>query len=166
MQSQRQTYNNNQAKVLERNPSGKLSYSPGHWKNYIAADLMRWPEESRSSYESGNRFSSPGNNSYYQQLAQASQREEKERKKEEMLKRVRQIQERVMPLIENDYNHKPDEDFSWRTKIEQKVAKLETTVDAIEKTLEIKLERQVLELEKKMQQKYLELEARLARPKN
>lgn len=41
--------------------------------------------------------------------------------------------------------------------MEQKVAKLETAVDAIEKGLEIKMERQVLELEKKMQQKYMEL---------
>jgi hypothetical protein len=76
MQPQRQSHNNLHAnqKALERNPSGKLSYSPGHWKNYIATDLIRRPEESRSSYESGNRFSSPGNNSYYVQMAQASQK--------------------------------------------------------------------------------------------
>ena len=36
--------NNANLRTLERNASGKLSYSPGHWKNYIATDLMRRPE--------------------------------------------------------------------------------------------------------------------------
>jgi hypothetical protein len=30
-------------RTLERNPSGKLSHSPGSWKNYIATDLTRRP---------------------------------------------------------------------------------------------------------------------------
>lgn len=70
-----------------------------------------------------------------------------------------------MPLIENDYNHKGEQDISWKSKMQQKVAKLETAVDAIEKALEIKLEKQVLQLERKMHQKYLEVEARLAKTK-
>lgn len=47
--------------------------------------------------------------------------------------------------------------------MEQKVAKLETSVDAIQKELEIKLERQVMEMEKKMAERYNDLEARLTR---
>lgn len=63
-----------------------LSYSPGHWKNYIASDLTRRPEESRSSYESGHRLSNPGSALYLQQTGQTmpvtlTQREEKYRKK-------------------------------------------------------------------------------------
>ncbi len=34
-----------------------------------------------------------------------------------MLKRVKKIQERVMPLIENDSPHKNIQDISWRTKM-------------------------------------------------
>jgi Fe-S cluster biogenesis protein NfuA len=51
-------------------------------------------------------------------------REERERKKEEMLKRIKEIQDRVMPLIENDNGYKADEDIGWKSKLEQKIAKL------------------------------------------
>ncbi len=84
--------------------------------------------------------------SMIQVQASQTQREDKERKKEEMLRRVREIQEKVMPLIEdrNENGYKNEEDIGWRTKMEQKVTKLETAVDALQKALEIKLEKQVL----------------------
>ena len=50
-----------------------------------------------------------------------------------MMKRVKTIQDRVMPLINSEKNHDIDKDVGWRNKMEQKIGKLETSVDAIEK---------------------------------
>lgn len=41
-----------------------------------------------------------------------------------MMRRMKQIQERVMPLIESDHNYRLEDDISWKTKMEQKMAKL------------------------------------------
>jgi hypothetical protein len=47
--------------------------------------------------------------------------------------------------------------------MEQKVAKLETAVDAVEKSLEIRLEKEMLGLERKMMQKFGEIQANVGR---
>ena len=43
------------------------------------------------------------------------------------MRRVKNIQERVMPLINNENHHVGvDEEIGWKNKMEQKVARLET----------------------------------------
>lgn len=66
-----------------------------------------------------------------------------------------------MPLIGNENHHGGDEEVGWRNKMEQKVAKMQTAVDAIQKQLQIKMQKQIMQLQKKMMEKYLELEASL-----
>ena len=52
-----------------------------------------------------------------------------------MMKRIKTIQDRVLPLINNENNHEIDPEVGWRTKMEQKVGKLETAIDAIDKQM-------------------------------
>ncbi len=44
-----------------------------------------------------------------------------------------------MPLIENDQNHIGTDDMGNRSKLEQKITKLETAIDAIQKEMDIKI---------------------------
>lgn len=44
-----------------------------------------------------------------------------------------------MPLIENDQNNVVSEEVGNRSKLEQKVSKLETAIDAIQKEMDIKI---------------------------
>ena len=53
-----------------------------------------------------------------------------------------------MPLIENEENSHNVEEYNGRRKLEQKVGKLETEVDAIEKEMEIRIEKRILQIEK------------------
>ena len=78
-----------------------------------------------------------------------------------MMKRIKTIQDRVLPLINNENNHEIDPEVGWRTKMEQKVGKLETAIDAIDKQMQIKLEKHMIGLQKKMCAKYEEIKASL-----
>lgn len=94
------SYGNNNK--LHRSPSGKVSYSPGNWKSYISNDLLQYKDNRASRDSLSNRALSPSNSiNQISYTPQRELREEKQKKKEDMMRRVKEIQSRVLPLIEN-----------------------------------------------------------------
>ena len=55
-----------------------------------------------------------------------------QKKKNEMMKRVKEIQDKVMPILKSESRKKPeDEDISWQNRMEQRILKLETNLDSL-----------------------------------
>ena len=109
----------------ERSPGAKGSYSPGHYKSYLVKDFQGKNPDSRIIRDrprQSNHGSEVSELSYQPRVSDIV--DEKQRKKEDMMKRVKEIQKRVMPLIENDQNNALCEELTTRNKLEQKISKL------------------------------------------
>ena len=63
-----------------------------------------------------------------------------------------------MPILKADpHRRAQDEDFTWHNKIEQRILKLETNLDSIQKEMQIQIEKRVLEVEAKWEQRFQQL---------
>ena len=72
----------NASNRIHRSPSAKMSYSPGHWKNYIMNDFIP-PKDNRTSRDTlSNRALSPSNSINQINYPQSSYYDEKQKKKE------------------------------------------------------------------------------------
>lgn len=76
---------------------------------------------------------------------QVSKLEQQKRRKEDMMRRVEEIQKKVSPILKNQRNE-ADENYGWTNRMEQRILKLETNIDSIEKEMQIKIERRLLEV--------------------
>lgn len=65
-----------------------------------------------------------------------------------MRRRVEEIQKKVNPILKNQRNEAADENFGWTNRMEQRILKLETNIDSIEKEMQIKIEKRLLEVER------------------
>lgn len=52
------------------------------------------------------------------------------------------------PILKNQRNEAADENFGWTNRMEQRILKLETNIDSIEKEMQIKIEKRLLEVER------------------
>lgn len=57
-----------------------------------------------------------------------------------MMRRVKEIQDKVMPILKADTRKtNDDEDISWQNRMEERILKLETNLDSLEKSMQIQL---------------------------
>lgn len=52
-----------------------------------------------------------------------------------------------MPILRADHKIKEDEDIGWTNKMEQRILKLETSLDCIDKEMEIAIQKRMIEVE-------------------
>ena len=59
--------------------------------------------------------------------------QESRRKKEDIIKRVKNLQNMVLPLVERGEEEEDKTDVGWQSKIERKILKIESGMDNIRK---------------------------------
>lgn len=66
------------------------------------------------------------------------------------MRRVKEIQDKVMPILKSEHRKtNEEEDISWQNRMEERVSKLETHLDQVEKSMRIQLEKRIMEVEAK-----------------
>lgn len=106
-------------------------------------DLVRKPNN--RSINEARSFGSPQKLETSNYQIENSNYKAQNARKDEMMRRVKEIQNRVMPILKADSHRRAeDEDFTWHNKIEQRILKLETNLDSIQKEMQIQIEKRVL----------------------
>ena len=59
--------------------------------------------------------------------------QESRRKKEDIIKRVKNLQNMVLPLVEREEEEEDKTDVGWQSKVERKMLKIESGMDSIRK---------------------------------
>ena len=59
--------------------------------------------------------------------------QESRRKKEDIIKRVKNLQNMVLPLVERGEEEEDKTDIGWQSKIDRKILKIESGMDNIRK---------------------------------
>ena len=59
--------------------------------------------------------------------------QESRRKKEDIIKRVKNLQNMVLPLVERGEEEEDKTDVGWQSKVERKMLKIESGMDSIRK---------------------------------
>ena len=81
-----------------------------------------------------------------------------QKKRDDMMRRVKEIQEKVMPILKSDHRKtNEDDDISWQNRMEERMSRLETHLDELEKTMQIQLEKRVMEVEAKWERRFKEI---------
>ena len=81
--------------------NSQMSQSPGHWKKYIAhEDLLRKP--SHNSNTEFRPYGSPQRSEVSNYKNEPSHYKTQNARKDEMMRRVKEIQNRVMPILKSD----------------------------------------------------------------
>lgn len=80
-------------------------------------------EEPESGYSVQNNSRLSGNKNYVRDLI-SQRREVNNHRKEEMMRKVKELQDQVLPMIENDREETPMNEFGWQNRMEQKILKL------------------------------------------
>lgn len=62
---------------------------------------------------------------------------EDDKKKDEIMSRVKRLQDIVLPMVEREYNEEEANSFGWQSSIERKLIKIESNLDNIRKEWEI-----------------------------
>ena len=80
MSTYQPTYNTNNR--FGRSPSSKVSYSPGHWKNYLVTDFVGHKDNRTSRDNMSNRALSPSSSINQIPYSNSDYFDEKQKKKE------------------------------------------------------------------------------------
>jgi hypothetical protein len=85
-----------------------------------------------------------------------------DRKKEDIVQRVRKLQNMVLPLVERDREEEEEQgEMGWQSKVERKLMRIESSLDAVRKEWEIEMEKKILEVEGQLEDRFQQMKARL-----
>lgn len=84
-----------------------------------------------------------------------------DRKKEDIVQRVRKLQNMVLPLVERDREEEEQGEMGWQSKVERKLMRIESSLDAVRKEWEIEMEKKILEVEGQLENRFQQMKARL-----
>ena len=144
------------------------SYTPGTWKNYVPHEISlshdkRTPGRTPSSahlhhpYRNEANYESNGEEDSRVRAILSSRREEERRRQESALKKVRELQDRVLPMVRGGGREDGEEVWvGWQSRVEQKLLRLEGQVDNMRREMELELERRVVELENRWEGRFAE----------
>ena len=62
---------------------------------------------------------------------------ESDRKKDDIIRRVKQLQNMVLPLVEKDERDEDRAEVGWQSKIERKMMRIESSLDNVRKEWQI-----------------------------
>ncbi len=77
-----------------------------------------------------------------------------DKKKEEIMSRVKRLQDMVLPMVQRDYNDEQMSEIGWQSNIERKLIKIESNLDNIRKKWQIEMQKKLIELQNEWQLKF------------
>lgn len=87
----------------------------------------------------------------------SSRKEEERKRQESAMRKVRELQEKVLPMVKPNREEEEGVWIGWQSRIEQKLLRLEGQVDNMRREMELELEKRVVELENKWEGRLREL---------
>lgn len=87
----------------------------------------------------------------------SSRKEEERKRQESAMRKVRELQEKVLPMVKPNREEEEGVWIGWQSRIEQKLLRLEGQVDNMRREMELELEKRVVELENKWEARLREL---------
>ena len=94
-------------------------------------------------YEQYNKYSSNEGmreSGYSTEVKDKVSSEESDRKKEDIIKRVKKLQNLVLPLVQRDDGEDEQKgDIGWQSKVDRKILRIESSLDSVRKQWQIEM---------------------------
>lgn len=70
------------------------------------------------------------------------------------MKKVKDIQSKIMPILNGDRRTAEEEEIGWNNRMEQRIMRLETSLDSLNKDTEIKIQKKIMDVENYWEAKF------------